>query len=81
MEYEEPQWLRRKLDRDQKALERGWKAEADARRRWQAWCPFCERDTEHAYADTGSRQDQNANVRCVGCSRLHAERAKRSQSN
>jgi hypothetical protein len=52
-----------------------------AKRRWQAWCPFCEQDTEHAYPSHVSQKDHNTNVLCVRCYCLHAGRAKRPQSN
>ena len=74
----EPEWLRRKLDRDEKLAQEARAAEAEARRRWQAWCPFCEQDTEHANAGpVGGQPEQNANVTCMKCFRLHAARAKR----
>jgi len=81
MEYEEPRWLRLKLDRDEKAAEQARKAEAEARRRWQMWCPFCERDTEHVTPSSVSRKEQNTNVLCVRCRRLHAGRARRPHLN
>jgi hypothetical protein len=71
-----PRWL--KIHRES---EQAWKAREKAECRWQAWCPFCGQDTEHAHASPAVSQDQNTRVSCAKCHRLHAVGATRPQSN
>lgn len=69
-----PRWLR-----EWRESERAVKAMIKADQRWQAWCPYCERDTEHAHSSPGS--DKDADVKCVRCNRLHSGSARGPQSN
>ena len=62
-----PKWLR--LWRES---ERFVNAGLRAAQRWQAWCPFCQQDTEHAHATTSTEE-----VKCGRCYRLHSSRATR----
>ncbi len=69
-----PRWLR-----EWRESERAVGAMIKADQCWQAWCPYCERDTEHVHARPGS--DKDASVKCGRCNRLHSESARRPQSN